>query len=96
MNLADVLTLRQLARGMPRSGVQAQRLDAFYGPQADRYNGFRERLLAGRADLLTWLALGELTLVDLCAPPLEIARGRCKATNSRMPQRSALPSANAG
>jgi len=103
MNLGDARTLLQLARGMPRRGAQARRLEAFYGPQADRYDSFRERLLAGRADLLAWLApapgerivelgagtgrnpeflgpglaaLGELTLVDLCAPLLEIARRR--------------------
>ncbi|TRZ96741.1 MAG: class I SAM-dependent methyltransferase [Rhodocyclaceae bacterium] len=56
MNLADGRTLLHLARGMPRSGAHAQRLEAFYGPQADHYDGFRERLLAGRADLLKWLA----------------------------------------
>ncbi|TRZ64390.1 MAG: class I SAM-dependent methyltransferase [Rhodocyclaceae bacterium] len=106
MNLADARTLLQLARGMPRSGALAQRLAAFYGPQAGHYDGFRERLLAGRADLLQWLApqpgeavvelgagtgrnpeylgpglpaLRQLTLVDLCAPLLEIARRRWQA-----------------
>jgi S-adenosylmethionine-diacylgycerolhomoserine-N-methlytransferase len=56
MNLADARTLWHLARGMPRSGNHAGRLAAFYGPQADAYDGFRERLLPGRAELLEWLA----------------------------------------
>lgn len=56
MNLVDARTLWHLARGMPRAGNHAGRLAAFYGPQADAYDGFRERLLPGRAELLEWLA----------------------------------------
>ena len=56
MNLAEVRTLWQLFRGMPRRGDHARRLEAFYGPQADHYDGFRERLLPGRAELLEWLS----------------------------------------
>lgn len=106
MSLADARMLWHLARGMPRAGDHAGRLAAFYGPQADAYDGFRERLLPGRAELLEWLApkagervvelgagtgrnpfflgsrvheLGDLTLVDLCAPLLEKARKRWDA-----------------
>ncbi len=106
MSLTDVRTLWHLARGMPSSGDHGQRLSAFYGPQADHYDSFRDRLLPGRADLLAWLApspgesivelgagtgrnphflgsrlqmLGELTLVDLCAPLLDKARKRWAA-----------------
>ena len=56
MSLADARTLWHLARGMPRGGDHAERLSAFYGPQADDYDSFRDRLLPGRADLLAWLA----------------------------------------
>jgi len=55
MNLAEVRTLWQMARGMPGGGDHARRLEAFYAPQAGHYDGFRERLLAGRAELMTWL-----------------------------------------
>lgn len=106
MNLADARTLWHLARGMPRAADHRRRLAAFYGPQADAYDGFRERLLPGRTELLEWLApkpgervvelgagtgrnpfflgsrvreLGELTLIDLCAPLLEKARQRWEA-----------------
>ena len=56
MNLAEARTLWHLARGMPRAGDHARRLAAFYAPQADAYDGFRERLLPGRAELPEWLA----------------------------------------
>ncbi|UXI69854.1 class I SAM-dependent methyltransferase [Tahibacter amnicola] len=49
--------LRQLARGMPDGASQAQRLEAFYGPQAERYDRFRERLLHGRSALIESLAV---------------------------------------
>lgn len=49
--------LRQLARGMPRRGSHVERLAAFYGGQAGAYDRFRERLLAGRAELITPLAV---------------------------------------
>lgn len=68
MNLAEVRTLWQLFRGMPGSGDPVGRLEHFYGPQADDYDRFRERLLPGRAELMAWLApkAGE-TLVELGA-----------------------------
>lgn len=56
MNLAEARTLWQLLRGMPGGGDHAQRLEAFYGPQADEYDDFRERLLPGRAELMEWLS----------------------------------------
>ena len=48
----DAKILLSLARGVPRTGSQAQRLGAFYGPQADHYDAFRARLLAGRGELV--------------------------------------------
>jgi S-adenosylmethionine-diacylgycerolhomoserine-N-methlytransferase len=55
MNLAEVRTLWQMARGMSGAGDHAARLEAFYAPQAGHYDGFRERLLAGREQLMKWL-----------------------------------------
>ncbi len=55
--LADARTLLQLARGHRAYGSHAERLQAFYGPQAAHYDAFRERLLHGREDLIHRLAL---------------------------------------
>jgi S-adenosylmethionine-diacylgycerolhomoserine-N-methlytransferase len=55
MSLAEMRTLWRMARGMPGVGDHASRLEAFYGPQAAHYDSFRERLLAGRRELMTWL-----------------------------------------
>lgn len=68
MSLAELRTLWHLCRGMPAGGDHARRLEAFYGPQAGDYDGFRERLLAGRGELLAMLkpAAGE-TIVELGA-----------------------------
>jgi S-adenosylmethionine-diacylgycerolhomoserine-N-methlytransferase len=52
---ADFATLRCMLRGLPRSGPPARRLEAFYRPQAERYDAFRERLLRGRAELMALL-----------------------------------------
>jgi len=49
---AEARTLLQLVRGQPRQGSHAQRLQAFYGPQASHYDVFRERLLLGRDELV--------------------------------------------
>ena len=54
--LADARTLVQLARGSAARGSQAERLEAFYRPQAAHYDTFRERLLHGREDLIRRLA----------------------------------------
>jgi SAM-dependent methyltransferase len=53
----DVRVLTQLIRGKRRSGDHAADLDAFYGPQADAYDRFRERLLPGRAEFMRALPL---------------------------------------
>ena len=52
---ADVRVLAALARGMPRDGSHATRLERFYGPQAHDYDTFRSRLLHGREELLQLL-----------------------------------------
>lgn len=52
----DLRVLLALLRGMPRSGAPADRLEAFYGPQAAQYDSFRERLLAGRGEMIEMLA----------------------------------------
>ncbi len=52
----DAAVLGRLLSGMPRLTSHAERLQAFYAPQAERYDAFRERLLRGRADLMRKLA----------------------------------------
>lgn len=52
----DMKVLMSLARGVPRQGSHAQKLQAFYGPQADHYDHFRAKLLSGRRDLVAMLA----------------------------------------
>lgn len=52
----DARILWQFARGQPASGDHAARLQAFYAPQAARYDEFRERLLHGRDELVERLA----------------------------------------
>lgn len=53
----DVRILLSLLRGIPKHGSQAERLQAFYGPQAEHYDSFRERLLAGRRELIGMMVL---------------------------------------
>jgi S-adenosylmethionine-diacylgycerolhomoserine-N-methlytransferase len=55
---ADARILRSLLRGLPRRSSHAEALASFYGPQADRYDDFRERLLQGRAELIEALPIG--------------------------------------
>lgn len=50
--LADARVLWHLLRGQPRAEGHAERLEAFYAPQAERYDHFRERLLHGRRELV--------------------------------------------
>lgn len=50
--LADSRVLWQMLRGQSRVGSAAQRLQAFYAPQASRYDDFRARLLHGRSELI--------------------------------------------
>ncbi|MEI8164321.1 MAG: class I SAM-dependent methyltransferase [Betaproteobacteria bacterium] len=63
---ADARILWRMACGQPRRGDHAARLQAFYAPQAGRYDAFRERLLHGRADLLDRLEIAEgMRVVEL-------------------------------
>lgn len=54
---ADAKVLWQLLRGQLRQGSHAERLQAFYAPQAAQYDRFRERLLHGRRELIEGLRL---------------------------------------
>ncbi|HEY6898959.1 MAG TPA: class I SAM-dependent methyltransferase [Rhodocyclaceae bacterium] len=49
---ADARVLWHMLRGQPRGGDHAQNLASFYGPQAEHYDAFRERLLHGRRELI--------------------------------------------
>lgn len=49
---AELRTLWHMLRGQPAGDSHAARLEAFYRPQAGHYDAFRERLLAGRAELI--------------------------------------------
>ena len=55
----DFAVLQRMLRGMPRTGSHASALAEFYAPQARHYDRFRERLLHGRAELITRLPLPE-------------------------------------
>lgn len=64
--IADLATIRRLIRGQPRAGDLAERLDAFYRPQAAHYDRFRDAMLHGREELVTALAVPPGgTLVEL-------------------------------
>jgi S-adenosylmethionine-diacylgycerolhomoserine-N-methlytransferase len=64
----DAQVLWRLLLGPPRVGSHAERLQAFYGPQASHYDAFRERLLHGREELMGLLAPGPgATVVELGA-----------------------------
>jgi S-adenosylmethionine-diacylgycerolhomoserine-N-methlytransferase len=54
----DLAVIRQLLRGEPRHGEHKDRLEQFYGPQAEAYDRFRERLLHGRKELIDALPVG--------------------------------------
>jgi S-adenosylmethionine-diacylgycerolhomoserine-N-methlytransferase len=58
MSRSDAQVLLHLLRGQPRRGSHAERLQAFYAPQARLYDQFRERLLHGRAELIERLSPG--------------------------------------
>lgn len=63
---ADARILWRMARGQARHGDHAARLEAFYAPQAERYDAFRERLLHGRDELIDRLDIGEgMRVVEL-------------------------------
>lgn len=55
MILDDARVLLHLLRGQSKQGSHAERLQAFYAPQAADYDRFRARLLHGRAELLNRL-----------------------------------------
>jgi S-adenosylmethionine-diacylgycerolhomoserine-N-methlytransferase len=64
--IADSRVLWQMLRGQSRSGTAAERLQAFYAPQASRYDDFRARLLHGRSELVERLVIPEGgTVVEL-------------------------------
>jgi len=54
---ADARIVWRLLRGQSRHGSHAERLQAFYAPQAAGYDAFRGRLLHGREELLEQLAI---------------------------------------
>jgi len=58
MPVAELRVLAALARGQRGTGDHAERLAAFYGPQAEHYDAFRERLLWGRRLLIESLPAG--------------------------------------
>ena len=55
----DAKVILHLLRGQPKVGTHRQRLQAFYAPQAENYDVFRERLLFGRDELIDLLAPAE-------------------------------------
>jgi len=54
---ADARMLVAMVRGLPSRGSHAERLAAFYAPQAQRYDRFRDRLLHGREELIAMLPI---------------------------------------
>ena len=50
--IADMRTVYQLALGRDRGATHAERLENFYGSQADHYDDFRENFLTGRRELI--------------------------------------------
>ncbi len=63
---SDLSVLRAMARGMPKARSQADSLAAFYAPQIEHYDRFRERLLCGREQLIAKMPLVENAhVVDL-------------------------------
>lgn len=55
---AEFRVVAALVRGQRRKGSHAERLEAFYAPQAQHYDAFRERLLWGRDRLIENLPAG--------------------------------------
>ncbi len=73
---ADLRTLLGLARGMPRQGPHAQRLERFYAGQAADYDRFRARLLHGR----------DATIAHLCPEPgMSVAELGCGTGRNLQP-----------
>lgn len=66
MLIDDLGVLLRMARGQPALGTHAENLQAFYAPQAARYDSFREDMLHGRATLMDRLDIRPGTrLVEL-------------------------------
>jgi len=57
--VADARVMLAMLRGMPGGPDTQSRLQAFYAPQAQAYDAFRERLLRGRAELIASLDLAD-------------------------------------
>ncbi len=57
--VTDMRVLLRLARGQPAGADHKARLEAFYAPQASRYDAFRERLLHGRGEMISQLGLAD-------------------------------------
>lgn len=53
--LSDLKVLYHLAFKRIRGKNHAERMESFYGGQADAYDGFRKKLLKGREDLLAMI-----------------------------------------
>lgn len=63
---SEAQILWRMLRGQPRDGSHRQKLERFYAPQAGHYDAFRERLLPGRAEMLSALCIRpEHHVVDL-------------------------------
>lgn len=71
--LAQPRVLWRLLRGLPRTGSIAERLAAFYAPQADHYDSTRDGLLHGRPLLVE--------LLDLAPVPRSTCSGRAFANS---------------
>lgn len=64
----DLQILLRMLRGRSRRGSHQQQLEDFYGPQAANYDGFRERLLHGRREMLEQMRiLPDMSVVELGA-----------------------------
>src|SRR5262245_18811775 len=55
----DLRTLYSLAFKRVRGGTHQERLESFYGNQAEGYDDFRKRLLHGREELMRALEIPE-------------------------------------
>ncbi len=72
--MRELMTLYHMLLGSVRGDSHAERLEAFYGPQASHYDSFRKRLLHGRESMFealpvtpaqTWVDLGAGTGASL-------------------------------
>lgn len=66
--MRELMTLYHMLLGPSGGASHAERLEAFYGPQASHYDSFRKRLLHGRESMFEALPVApEQTWVDLGA-----------------------------